>query len=102
MRESLHRLDRDRLIERQRVESRHAHQTRRAVDLCRTGAAFAGFAIPAAGEVVSLLGLNLVDGVEHDHPFGNFGRVVLKLAGVILPAPDAKGGGFHGLASRVF
>ena len=52
------------------VEPRHAHQARHAVDLGRARAALAGLAVPAHGEVVGLLGLDLVDGVEHDHALG--------------------------------
>ncbi len=67
-----HRLDGDRLVERDRVQSRHAHQLRHAIDFRRTGTALAGFAIPSAGQIIGLLRLNLVHGVEHHHPLGNF------------------------------
>ena len=50
-----------------------------AVDLRGAGAALAGLAIPAAGEVVGLFRLDLVNGVEHDHALGDFGGVVLEL-----------------------
>ena len=40
-REGLHRLDGDRLVERQLGQPRHAHQPRHAVDLGRAGAALA-------------------------------------------------------------
>ena len=77
-RERLHRLDRDRLVERQIAQPRHAHQLRHAVDFRGTGAAFARFAVPAAGQVVRLLRLDVVNGIEHDHAFGNFRRVILE------------------------
>jgi hypothetical protein len=67
-REAAHRLDGDRLVERQVGEPRHAHELRRAVDLRRAGAALAGLAVPAHGQVVGGLGLDLVHGVEHHHP----------------------------------
>ena len=50
-----------------------------AVDFRRAGAALAGLAIPAAGEVVGLRRLDLVDGVEHDHAFGDFRGVIHEL-----------------------
>ena len=37
-----------------------------------------------------LLGLNLVDGVQHHHALGDLRRVVLKLATVRVAAPDSK------------
>ena len=76
-----HRLDRHRLGRcRDHVEPRHAHQARLAVDFRRARAALAGLAIPAAGEVVGLRGLDLVDDVEHDHAFGGLGLVIDELA----------------------
>ena len=53
-REGAHRLDGDRLVERQVVEPRHAHQPRLAVDLRGARAALAGLAVPTHGEVVGL------------------------------------------------
>src|SRR6185436_1737033 len=50
----------------------------------------------AAGEVVGLRCLDIVHRVEHDHAFGNFGRVIAKLAAVRITPPDSEGGGFHG------
>jgi hypothetical protein len=64
------------------IEPRHAHQHRLAVDLRRARAAFAGFAVPSAGEVVGGLGLNLMNRVKDDHAFGDFGGVVFELAAV--------------------
>ena len=64
-------------VEIELVQPGHAHQPRIAVDLGRARPALAGLAVPANGEIVRLLGLNLVDGVEHDHAFGDRGRVVL-------------------------
>ena len=79
-REGLHGLDGDRLIERQRVQARHAHELRHAVDFGRARAALAGLAVPAHREIVGLLGLDLMNGVEHHHAFGDLGGVVLELA----------------------
>ena len=74
------------------VETGHAHQARQAVDFRRARAAFAGLAIPATGEVVGLRRLDLVDGIEHDHPFGDFGRVILEFAALRVAAPDPERG----------
>src|SRR4026207_1064872 len=46
------------------------------VHLGRAGAALAGLAVPSDGEVVGLVGLDLMDGVEHHHP-GRHGRGVV-------------------------
>jgi hypothetical protein len=49
---ALHRLDGSRAcVEIERVEPRHAHQLGHAVDLGGAGAALAGFAVPAHGQV---------------------------------------------------
>src|SRR5207237_9260782 len=83
--------DGHRLFERQRVQPGHAHQAREAVDLRRAGAALAGLAVPAHGEVVGLLGLDAVDGVEDDHALRDFGRVVAEGAALAVAAPDGEG-----------
>ena len=72
------------------IQPRHAHQRGHAVDLGRARAALAGLAVPAHGEVVGLLGLDLVHGVEHHHALGDLGLVVLELAACRVAAPDAK------------
>ena len=91
MRERLHRLDGDRLREVERVEPRHAHQLRHAVDLGRARAALPRLAVPPHGQVAGLLGLDLVHGVEHDHALADLGRVVAKRALRLVAAPDAEG-----------
>ena len=89
-RERLHRLDRDRRREVERVEPRHAHQPRLAVDLRRAGAALAGLAVPAHREIVGLLGLDAVHRVEHDHAFADLGRVVAERPLLPIAAPDSE------------
>ena len=79
-RKRAHRLERDRLRQIELVQPGHAHQPRVAVHFGRAGSALAGLAVPADGEVVRLLGLDLMHGVEHDHPLGHLGRVVLEPA----------------------
>jgi hypothetical protein len=59
------------------------------VDLCRTGTALAGLAVPAHGEVGSLFGLDLVDDVQHYHAVGDLGMEGLERAvAVLMGAPD--------------
>ena len=52
----------------QRAHARHAHQPRLAVHLRAAGAALAGLAVPAHGQVDGLRRLHRVDDVEHDLP----------------------------------
>src|SRR5882672_10435467 len=49
------RRDYDGLIERERIHTRFASETRAAVDFGGAGAAFGGFAIPADGEIGRLM-----------------------------------------------
>ena len=72
-------------------EARHAHELGHAVDFGGTGAALSGFAVPANGEVGSLLRLDAVHGVEDDHAFFDGGGVVGEGAGRGVSAPDAEG-----------
>jgi hypothetical protein len=53
------------------------------------------FAVPAARQIVRLIGLDAMDGVQHDHPFGHLGRVVPERRLRRVPAPDAKRGRCH-------
>jgi hypothetical protein len=91
-REGLHGLDGHRLLDGQLVEAGHAHQLGHAVDLGRAGAALAGLAVPAAGEIVGRLRLDLVDGVEDHHALADLGGVVLERPALPIATPDAKGG----------
>ena len=84
-----HRGDRDGLAGLEVREPGHAQQPRPAVDLGRAGAALAGLAVPAHGEVAGLGGLQPVDGVEHDLALGDLDGVVLELAALVVAAPDA-------------
>ena len=83
---------RDRAVRRQVAHPRHAHEPRRAVDFRGTGSALAGLAVPAYGEVVRRIGLNLMDRVEHDHSLGDLRRVIpvaaLVLGAVLAPDPE--------------
>src|SRR6185437_11051710 len=91
-RERVHRLHRYRLPEIEIAESRHAHEARLAVDLRRARAALSGLAVPSYGEIVRLLGLDLMDGVEHDHARRDLGDVVAKHTAGRVTAPHAKRG----------
>ncbi len=77
----------DRLAKIQIAQSGHAHQFRHAVDFCRTRSAFSRFAIPANGQIVGTLGLNLMDGIQHDHAFGDVGFVLLEFARLLVTTP---------------
>ena len=102
-RKRAHRLDGHRLVQVQLAEPRHAHQPGLAVDFRGARAALAGLAVPPHGEVRRLLGLDAVNGVEHDHAVRHLGverlvgavisdlprRSVLEKAG--LSSPDLEG-----------
>ena len=60
--------------------ARHAHQPRLAVDLRAARSASPRLAVPAHGERRLLLGLDVVNGVEHDHPGVGLDLVGLELA----------------------
>src|SRR6185436_8351411 len=59
-----------------------------AVHLGRARSAFSRLAVPADGEIVGLLRLNLVHGVEHDHAFRHIGVVVFERAALRIAPPD--------------
>jgi len=71
-RESFYRLDRNRFVQRQGVESRFAGQSRPAVDFRRAGATLAGFAVPAHRKIGSSVRLNVMQRIEHDHARGDW------------------------------
>src|SRR5207249_722089 len=56
------------------------------------GAALPGLAVPTAREVGRRRGLDLVDGVEDDHPLGDLRLVVPERPAGAVAAPDAEGG----------
>src|SRR5215469_3462673 len=60
----LHRLDRNRLIQCERVQPRHAHQFRLAIYFRRARAASPRLAIPTNSEIARLIRLYLMNGVE--------------------------------------
>src|SRR5439155_26604108 len=84
VRKGLHRLDGHRLVEGQVAQPGHAHQARQSVDLGGAGTAFAGLAVPAAGEVIGLAGLDAVHGVEHDHAFADLARVGAECSAALV------------------
>src|ERR1035438_9248897 len=73
----------------QLVHSRHAHETRFAVDLGGARAALAGLAVPSTGEVRCLGGLNTVDDVEDHFALVLGDRVGLEVAPGSVAAPDS-------------
>src|SRR5258707_10292069 len=94
-REGLHGLEHDRFVEREVREPAHAHELGHAVDLGRARSALARLAVPAHGQVGGLLGLDAVDGVEHDHALRDLGRVIHEAAALGIATPDAEGRGRH-------
>ena len=84
------------------VEPRHAHQPRIAIDFRRARSALASLAVPPHREVVRLLGLDPMHGVEHDHAFADFRRVVAEGALLPIAAPDSKRRLSHVVSSYAF
>jgi hypothetical protein len=94
-RESFHRFDRYRFVQRQIAHACHAHELGHPVYFRRARAALACFAIPSAGEIVRLRALDVVHGIEHDHAFGDFRRVIAELSAARIAAPDFENGCFQ-------
>src|SRR5439155_8960656 len=82
----------DRLVRRVVRHPRHAHQLRLAVNLRGARAALPRLAVPAHGQVGGLLGLDGVDGVEHDHPFSRRNLVVVKPTAITRSSKYAEQG----------
>jgi hypothetical protein len=61
------------------AEPGHAHQARHSVDLGGARSALARLAVPARGEVRRALGLDLMNGVEDDHPLPDVGLEIDEL-----------------------
>ena len=80
-----HRRDGDRLPFREVAHARHAHEARLAVDLRAARAAAPRLAVPAHRERRLLLGLDVVDGVEHHHARVRLDLVRLELAPFASP-----------------
>src|SRR5262249_37623503 len=67
----------------------------------RARTALTGLAIPPDREVVRLMGLNQVDGIQHDHPFVHRGGVGAELSTVGRATPDSKRRSTHYLFSSM-
>src|SRR5215217_297004 len=80
--------DGDRLVPLEDVQAGHAEQAGAAVDLGRAGAALAGLAVPAHGQVAGLGGLDAVDGVQHHLAVLAGHGVVAQLAAGLVAAPQ--------------
>src|SRR6185503_15349251 len=82
----------------------HAGELGLAVDLHRAAAAFAGLAVPAAGEIRRDLCLGLEDEVEDDHPRAGLDLVLREAPARRVAAPDLQGptGHFHPPAARAW
>jgi len=87
--------DRHRLVDRQVAHARHAHELRHAVHFGRTRSALSGFAIPSARQIRCLGPLDIMNGIEHDHAFGNVGRIIAEFSPARVTAPDFECGSSH-------
>src|SRR6185437_108765 len=90
-RKCAHRLDGYRLLEIELIQARHAHEARHSVDLGGARPALTRLAVPAHRQIVRALGLNLMDGVQHDHSIGYRSSVLLEMPGRAVAAPYLKG-----------
>ncbi len=88
VRKRTHGFHRHGLVVRQLVQASHAHELGLPIDLCRARAALARLAIPAHREIVCLLRLDLMHGVENDHAFIRLGDVVVQRAAAVRTAPQ--------------
>src|SRR5439155_9247432 len=86
-----HRLDPDRVVLGELVETRLAHQARSSVHLGAARAALGGLAVPADGEILRLRALDLAHRVEDDHPLLGRDLVVDEAAAGGVTAPDLEG-----------
>src|ERR1051326_257471 len=99
--EAFHRFDFYGLIERQFVQSRHAHQPGHSIDLRGARPAFPRLAVPTDSHVICLFGLNFMHRIQNDHAFGNFGRVLDKFALARGTAPYGKSSRAHFCCSSI-
>src|SRR4029077_18157477 len=94
-RESFHRLNRDRFLQWQFAQACHAHELRYPVHFCRARTTLSRLAIPSARKIRRLRPLNIMHRIEHNHAFGDFGRVILKLTALCVASPDFERGCRH-------
>src|SRR5213594_2843073 len=94
-REGPDRRDADGLAGREGVHPGHAHEPRLAVDLRAARAALAGLAVPPAGQVARLGGLQAMDHVEDDHALVEVDVVGLEFTAAAIPAEYLHRDGRH-------
>ena len=96
-REGLQWLHRDGLTFFKGVHAGHARESRLAVDLHAATSALARLAVPATGEIGSVLLLDLMDAIEDDHPSLHIDGVLDEVAAILwIAAPDPKRSLRHG------
>src|SRR6266545_329077 len=83
-REGLHGRDSDGGARLEDIHPRHAHEPRSAIDLGAARAALARLAVPAAGQIARLPGLDPMDHIQHHHPL--VGGHAVVVAGVTAAA----------------
>src|SRR6266508_282351 len=98
-REGLHGRDSDGGARLEDIHPRHAHEPRSAIDLGAARAALARLAVPAAGQIARLPGLDPMDHIQHHHPLVGGHAVLVEGAalGVTPPYPHRElgRGGHH-------
>lgn len=87
-RKRFQRLDRDGFSGFKIAEARHTAQPRLSVDFHTAGSAFAGFAVPAGGQIRGLTGLDAMNRIQDHHPGIEFNLVFDKFAALGITAPD--------------
>src|SRR5262249_54875670 len=93
--EGFQRFDRNRFFQGQITQPRHAHELRQSVHFRGARPTLARLAIPSTRKIRHLRLLDVVHGIEHDHPFGELRRVITELTAVGVAAPDSEGGRTH-------
>lgn len=92
------RMDMD-ILTLELIDPGFAHEPGMAVDFGGTGAAFGGFTVPAAGEVAGQVRLDVVNGVQNNHAFGDWDCVGLFGATRGITAKDVESDVSHGVRS---
>src|SRR5439155_1114235 len=100
-REGPDRRDADGLAGREGVHPGHAHEPGLAVDLRAARAALAGLAVPPAGQVARLGGLQAMDHVEDDHALVEVDVVGLEFAAACLRSSSFFRASFSTLSVRM-
>jgi hypothetical protein len=91
-----HGEDGDGLVLRKSIHASFAGEAGAAVHLRRTGAALPCLAVPAHRKVGSLMLLDVMQGVEHNHSSGHGYAVLYRLSSLTRAAEDSQDSLSHG------